>query len=167
MSQTVTYKTEYKDMNAIKKVLDELVGKGVFGKNAKILVRDKNGLDTGVYYYNAPEKKENIIFRVKDGGGEYFKEGFFDKGFAIAQDDDGNIELVFDYNSGRGADTQKVTDAVRKHVDDMLKAGTALIETQKNMKDTLKGMKVNKKSETEWEIEGEVTPEQLKALMGR
>lgn len=169
MSQTVTYKTKYKSLNDIKDVLDDLVGRGVFGKNAKILERDDDGnMDTGVYYHYDQPKKKNIVFRIKDGGGEYFTEGFYDKGFAIAQDPQTkDIELVFDYNSGRDAKTEKVTEAVKKHVDDMIKTGVLRESFVRNTKDILKNMKVNNISDTEFVIEGELTPEQLRAILGK
>ncbi len=168
MSQTVTYKTEYKSLNDIKSVIDELISKGTFGKNAKVVVKGQPGFDTGVYYYNDSAKKDNIIFRIKDGGDQYFTEGFYDKGFAIARDPKtGNIELVFDYNSGRDASTQKITDQVKKHVDDMLKAGTDLANTERSLGNILDNMQVNKTSETSWEVEGELSPEVLKSLLGQ
>jgi len=125
------------------------------------------GFDTGAYYHYEREKKDNIIFRIKDGGQEYFKEGFYDKGFAIARDKDGNIELVFDYNNGLEGSAKQVTEQVKKHVDDMLTAGTNLESTQRSLGDVLDNMRVNKTSDTSWEIEGEISPEQLKSILGQ
>lgn len=166
MSQTVTYKTEYKNLNDIKKVIDELISKGVFGKNAKVIVKGQPGFDTGVYYHYTPEKKDNIIFRIKDGGDNYFTKGFYDKGFAIARDAQGNIELVFDYNSGRDEDTNKVTENIKKNIDDMIKVGTDFIDTQKAVGDILDNMQANKTSETSYEIEGTIPEHVLKSILG-
>ncbi len=166
MSQTVTYKTEYKSLDDIKRVIDELISKGVFGQNAKVVIKGQPGFDTGVYYHYEPDKKGNIILRIKDGGDNYFTKGFYDKGFAIARDKDGNIELVFDYNSGRDAETNKVTEQIKKHVDDMLKVGTDFLDTQKSIGDLADITRADKTSETSYEIEGTISAEKLKSILG-
>lgn len=168
MSQTVTYKTQYKSLNDIKKVVDELIAKGTFGKNAKVVIKGQPGFDTGVYYHYEPQKKDNIILRIKDGGDNYFTKGFYDKGFAIARDPKtGDIELVFDYHSGNDTATQKITDQIKKHIDDMLKAGSDLEATQRSLAPVLDNLQVNQTSETSWELEGEISPELLKSMLGQ
>lgn len=167
MSQTRTYQTEYRDLNAVKKVLDQLIQQGTFGKSAKVVVKGDPGFDTGVYYHYEPEKKQNIIFRIKDGGQEYFKEGFFDKGFAIAKDPKtGKIELVFDYNSTLDKNAQKVTEQVKKHVDDMLKTGTIAEEAEAKIRESgAENVNVHHESNTRTVIEGEFTAEQLREII--
>lgn len=161
MSQTITYKTKYKSLNAIKKVIDKLAGQGSFGAGAVVHAKGEPGFNPGLFN---PGPDYDIIFVVRGAqNSEFFKEGFYEKGFAIAiNKKTKEISIVYDYrSSSRGP----ATEATRKKLEQMIEAGEMLNKVVENLKDKMQGMKVQQNSETEWVVEGEFTEEQLKNFL--
>ena len=149
MGQTITYKTKYKSLNAIKKVLDKLVGQGAFGKDVKVCVKGDAGFYKNCHHCT---RDPNTIFNVS-----FPYEAMGDRDFAVTLDPETKqISLVFDEKNSK-----HIADA-RGKIDALLKSGTMLDRVVNGLKDKSVSMKVNKTSDTEWSVEVEFTEEQLK-----
>jgi hypothetical protein len=167
MSQSITYKTKYKSLNSLKKVLDGLAAQGALGEDVEVVAKGEPGFNTGLFRETG---NDEVIFTVRDKSADpkMFKRdgGFYERGFAIARDKQtGDIKIIYDFQYG--SDAEKKTKAVREKIERMIEAGDTLNKTVTNLKDKMKNMKVTKNGEEEWTIEGEFTPEQLKNILGK
>lgn len=163
MSQSITYKTKYKSLNSLKKVIDDLAASGAMGKSVEVKSVGEPGFNTGLF---RPGPNEDIIFvvRDRDPNSKFFKEGFYEKGFAIARDKKtGEIKIIYDFRYG--SDAEKVTKGIREKLERMIEAGDTLNKATKALGQSI--TKVKKTSDESWEIEGEFTAEEIKNMMAK
>ncbi len=162
MSQTITYKTKYKSKNAIYKAVSKVIEMGTLGKNAKIVTHDPPVSSDGLFRPSNPDEK--IFMTIRGGDPKFFDEGFYEKGFAVAYNEKtGEITIVYDFRYG--SDNEKVTEATRKKLEQMIESADLLNKVNENLFGKSTGAKVDIKSETSWVAEGEFTPEQLEAIL--
>jgi len=165
MSQTITYKTKYKSLDSILKVVDELAAEGKFGKQTQVQVKGDKDFNPGLFRPRDPN--EEVVIVVRDHSNEMFSRegGFYEPGFAIAiNKETKEITIVYDYNSGAN---EKTTVEIRKKLEQMIEAGDTLNKVKTNLGGQSESMTVNKTSDTEWSVELEFTPEQLKNFMAK
>ena len=172
MSQTVSYKTAFKDMADIWAAIKDLIDAGIFGPDAKLNTRPEQGdrFDVGVYHHGNPEKKKNIIMRVTGGSEEAFGKGFYSgggNGFAIEQDpqtDEINLLLDLDYQREITPETQAKIDKVRQKINDMVKVHEDAHAIRRAFEHY--GIRVTNESELQVDMEVELTEEQIARILG-
>jgi len=171
MSQTVSYKTGFKELADIWAAINDLIEAGVFGPEAKLNTRTGDEpFDVGVYHHGNPEKKKNIIMRVTGGSEDVFGKGFYSgggNGFAIEQDPatgEINLLLDLDYQSEITPATQAKIDKVRQKINDMVKVHEDAHSILRNFEQY--GIRVTNKSEMQVDMEVELTEEQITRILG-